>query len=268
MNSPGKEVRLSRLFDKKSGKVVIITMDHAIAHGVLPGIRDTNDVIEKIVAGRPNAMTIHKGLASKYYRKLIEGNTCLICKLSGFSPYNPSLDTQFTEVKEAIKLGADAVAYGASTGDTRQDDMLKTIGHLARECDEYGMPLTVHIYPKGNLIKKEDYYKVENIMYAARAAAELGADIVKTWYTGSPDTFRQVVEACPVPVVIAGGPHSENPIQFFTMVRGALDGGASGVAIGRNVWGSKNPTLMVKALKMIVHENKNVQETMSEIKLE
>ncbi|MGQ9781863.1 MAG: class I fructose-bisphosphate aldolase [Nitrososphaeria archaeon] len=268
MNSPGKEVRLSRLFDKKSRRVVIVTMDHAIAHGVLPGIRNTGDTIDKIVAGRPNAMTIHKGLTSKYYSKLIEGEICLICKLSGFSPYNPSLDTQFTEVKEAIKLGADAVAYGASTGDTRQDDMLKTIGHLARECDEYGMPLTVHIYPKGNLIKKEDYYKVENIMYAARAAAELGADIVKTWYTGSSDTFRQVVEACPVPVVIAGGPPSESVNQFLTMVRGAVDGGASGVAIGRNVWGSKNPTLMVKALRMIVHENRGVQETISELGLE
>ena len=268
MSIPGKEIRFSRLFDRKSGKVIIITMDHAIAHGVLPGIRDTHGIIEKITAGRPNAMTIHKGLASKYYKLLIDSNTCLICKLSGFSPYNPSFDTQFTDIKEAIKLGADAVAYGASIGDTRQDEMLQTIGHLARECDEYGMPLTVHIYPKGNLLKKEDYYKVENIMYAARAAAELGADIVKTWYTGSSDTFRQVVEASPVPVVIAGGPHAENVTQFLTMVRGAIDGGASGVAIGRNVWGSNNPTSMVKALKMIVHENKSVQETITELKLE
>ena len=268
MNSPGKEIRLSRLFDRKSGKVIIITMDHAIAHGVLPGIRNIHDIIEKIVAGRPSAMTVHKGLAAKYYKLLIESDTRLICKLSGFSPFNPSYDTQFTEVKEAIKLGADAVAYGASTGDTRQDEMLKTIGHLAKECDEYGMPLTVHIYPKGNLLKKEDYYKVENIMYAARAAAELGADIVKTWYTGSPETFQQVVEACPVPVVIAGGPHAESITQFLTMVRGAIDGGASGVAIGRNVWGSKDPTIMVRALRMIVHENKSIQETISELKLE
>lgn len=267
MNSPGKEVRLSRLFDRKSGKVVIITMDHAIAHGVLPGIRNTREIIEKITAGRPNAMTIHKGLASKFIKLLIDSDTCLICKLSGFSLFNPTFDTQFTEVKEAIKLGADAVAYGATISDTRQDEMLQTIGHLAKECDEYGMPLTVHIYPKGNLLKKEDYYKTENIMYAARAAAELGADIVKTWYTGSSDTFRQVVEACPVPVVIAGGPHAESVAQFLTMVRGAIDGGASGVAVGRNVWGSNNPTLMIKALKMIVHENKGVQETIAELKL-
>ena len=267
MTNPGKQIRLSRLFDKKSGKVVIITMDHSIAHGVQPGIRNARTAIEKIIEGKPNAMTIHKGLASKYYNLLIESGTCLICKLSGFSLYNPTFDTQFTEVKEAVRLGADAVAYGASVGDSRQDEMLKSISNVARECEEYGMPLTVHIYPKGNLLKKEDYYKVENIIYAARSAAELGADVVKTWYTGSTETFQQVVEACPVPVVIAGGPHAEDVTQFLTMIKGAIEGGASGVAIGRNVWSSKNPALMVKALKMIVHENQSVQETMSKLSL-
>lgn len=268
MVSSGKEIRLSRLFDRNSKRIVIITMDHAIAHGVLPGIKNAKDTIQKVVSGKPNALTIHKGLASKYYSLLIESGTCLICKLSGFSPYNPSYDTQFTDVKEAVKLGADAVAYGAAVGDTRQDEMLKTIGHLAKECEEYGMPLTVHIYPKGNLIKKEDYYKVENIMYAARAAAELGADIVKTWYTGSPETFKQVVESCPVPVVIAGGPHTENVRQFLYMVKGAIEGGACGVAIGRNVWGHKDPTSMVKALKMIVHENMSVDDVINTLSLE
>jgi len=267
MSSPGKEIRLSRLFDKKSGKIVIITVDHAIAHGIMPGIRNISQTLAKITAGQPNAVTVHKGLALKYYNMFIKNAVCLICKLSSFSPYDPSYDTYFTEIKEAIKLGADAVACGASIGDKRQNEMLKIISYLSKECDEYGIPLIVHIYPKGDLIKEEDYYKVENIMYAARVAAELGADIVKTWYPESPDTFKQVIEACPVPVVIAGGPYSKDVIQFLSMVKCAINNGAAGVAIGRNVWASKDPTLMVKALKMIVHENKEVQEVINKLKL-
>lgn len=267
MVSPGKEIRLSRIFNRKSGRAVIITMDHAIAHGVLPGIKYIGETIEKVVAGGPNAITIHKGLVRRFY-KVFAGNVGLIVKTSSFAPYHPSYDVYLTSIEEAIRLGADAVAIGAAVGDSRQADMLRNISALAEESEYYGIPLAVHIYPKGDLLKKEDYYKVENIAYAARVAAELGADIVKTWYTGSVDTFEEVVKSCPAPVVIAGGPKVDSVRQFLEMVRGAIDAGAAGVAIGRNVWGYKNPTLMVKALNLLVHENLTVDEVMRELKLE
>ncbi|MEM4311713.1 MAG: 2-amino-3,7-dideoxy-D-threo-hept-6-ulosonate synthase [Nitrososphaerales archaeon] len=265
--SIGKELRLQRIFDKNSKRTVIITLDHAIAHGVQEGIRDIEDTIEKVVAGEPNCITIHKGLVRKFYKKFM-GKISLILKVSSFSPYHPSYDVFLTSVEEALSYGADAIALGASVGDSRQDLMLKRISKLSKECEHYGMPLTVHIYPKGDMIKEEDRYKTENIMYAARVASELGADIVKTWYTGSIETFREVVKACPVPIVIAGGPKAKNLKEFFIMVKGAMEAGASGVAIGRNVWGSKNPTLMVKALKSLIHDGYEVEQVLKEFTIE
>ena len=242
-------------------------MDHAIAHGVQEGIKDISSAIDKVVEGEPNAITLHKGLVKNYYKKFL-GKVSLILKATAFSPYHPSYDVLFTDIEEAIYYAADAIAYGASVGDSKQDIMLKRLSKLSKECEYYGIPLTVHIYPKGDLIKEEDRYKVENIIYAVRAASELGADVVKTWYTGSVESFKEVIKASPVPVVIAGGPKAKSSLDFFNMVKGSLEAGGAGVAIGRNVWGSKNPTLMVKALKALVHENYSLEELVREFKVE
>ena len=105
-------------------------------------------------------------------------------------------------------------------------------------------------------------HDVDVVKLAVRTGAELGADIVKTNYTGDPDTFKQVVDGCPVPVVIAGGPRVETDRELLEMVKNSVDVGGAGVAIGRNVFQAESPQKTTKAIAGIVHNNLDVDEAL------
>ena len=138
--------------------------------------------------------------------------------------------------------------------------MLADFGRVSRDAAEWGMPLLAMIYPRGGKIQNE--YDVQVIKHAARVGAELGADAVKVSYTGSPDSFRQVVEGCHIPVIIAGGPKMESDRAVLEMVKGAIEAGAAGTSIGRNVFQHQNPTKIVRALCMIVQENVSIDRVL------
>ena len=126
------------------------------------------------------------------------------------------------------------------------------------------MPLVAMMYPRGkNIANPND---VEVVAHAARAGAELGADIIKTNYTGDPESFARVVKGCPVPVVIAGGPKTETDMEFLQMIDGAMQAGARGVAIGRNVFQHKDPVQMTQAIAAIVNQGKSAEEAMKILK--
>ena len=115
------------------------------------------------------------------------------------------------------------------------------------------------VYTRGKKVKSE--YDVAAVKHAARVGAELGADIVKVNYTGSTESFREVVSGCTVPVVIAGGEKVETDEELFTMVDGALKAGAAGASIGRNAFQHADPEGMVRAISMLVHEEASVAES-------
>jgi fructose-bisphosphate aldolase/2-amino-3,7-dideoxy-D-threo-hept-6-ulosonate synthase len=114
------------------------------------------------------------------------------------------------------------------------------------------------VYPRGPKIK--DQHGADVVAHAARVGAELGADIIKTNYTGRVDTFREVVRGCCVPVIIAGGPKAETVQEILQMVQESLEAGGAGVSIGRNVFQHKNPAKMVEAISAIVHKGASVKE--------
>jgi DhnA family fructose-bisphosphate aldolase class Ia len=116
------------------------------------------------------------------------------------------------------------------------------------------------MYPRGPKIQNEHAQEV--VAHAARIGAELGADIVKANFTGTIDTFKAVVESCPVPVVIAGGPKCKTSAEILQTTREAIEAGAAGLSIGRNVFQHENPTLIVKALSAIVHGGASVQQAL------
>jgi class I fructose-bisphosphate aldolase len=126
------------------------------------------------------------------------------------------------------------------------------------------MPLVAMMYTRGSKIKDE--YNPGNVKHAARVAAELGADIVKVVYTGSVDSFTEVVNGCPVPVVIAGGPKMDSDEDIFKMVESALQAGAAGISIGRNAFQHENPTKMVQVLSKMVHQGASVAEAVKMLK--
>jgi fructose-bisphosphate aldolase/2-amino-3,7-dideoxy-D-threo-hept-6-ulosonate synthase len=125
---------------------------------------------------------------------------------------------------------------------------------------EWGMPLLAMMYPRGKKISSE--HDVEVVKLAARAGAELGADIIKTNYTGDIDSFKEVIKGCPVPVVIAGGPKMSTTKDVLEMVRDAVEAGAAGTSIGRNVFQAEDPTKMVRAMAALVHGGEGVDEAM------
>ena len=161
-------------------------------------------------------------------------------------------------------MGADAVSVHINIGSGTEAEQLKKLGKVAEQCDNWGMPLIAMMYPRGkNITNPND---PELVAHVARVGAELGADVIKTNFTGDIDTFRKVVEGCPVPVVMAGGPKTSTDREFLTMVRAAMDAGGRGVAIGRNVFQHDNPTAMTRALTLIVHKGAGVDEAMEALR--
>jgi class I fructose-bisphosphate aldolase len=259
----GKEVRLNRLFNKKSGNILVIALDHAIGWGVLPGIADMHAVMKKIVEAGPDAVTMLKGTAEKVFRPYA-GTIPFIIKCTTFSPYHPQYDALVAQVDEAVRLGADAVAVGATLCGEHQAELLTQLSMVAREADSCGLPTVTHIYPKG--VGKDRQYDEEHVTYAARAAAELNIDIVKTYYTGDPESYARVVKACPSRVVVSGGPKLPSVRDVFQMTYDAMAAGARGVTYGRNVWQTEEPGVMIRALKRIIHEKATVDDAMEVIK--
>lgn len=257
----GKQVRLRRLYNAKSGKILVIALDHAIGWGVVPGIDDIAAVMEKIVEAQPDAVTMLKGTAEKVFRPYA-GAVPFIMKATTFSPYQPAYDTAVATVDEAVRLGADAVAIGCTVCGDRQQELLTQLGEFVRQAGLVGYPTVTHIYPKGNLIGKEDWYKEEYVKYAARAGAELGVDIIKTFYTGNAESYARVVRATPANLVVSGGPKLPALKDVFQMTYDAMRAGATGVTYGRNVWQADNPVAVVQALKHIIHEGGTVNEAL------
>lgn len=257
----GKKVRLRRLINQDSNRFLAIAIDHAIGWGVLKGIEDIQRLIDKVASAGPDTITIQKGIAEKCMDKWA-GIQPFILKCTSFSPYYPDYDGYTGSVEEAVRLGADAISVGVTIGGDKQPELVKNLALLTGKAALYGMPVVAHIYPRGNLVPKDKRYEYENVAYAARIAAELGVDIIKTYYTGDPESYRKVIEACPAPVVVSGGPKLDKLEDVFKMTRDALDSGAAGITYGRNVWQRDNVGHIIKAFKVMIHENASVKEAM------
>jgi len=261
MTEIGKRIRMDRIMNRNTRRTVIIPMDHGITIGPVKGLYDMREAVNKIAEGGANAVLLHKGIIRAGYRGYGR-DIGLIMHLSGSTALGPDPDNKVSvaEVEEAIKLGADAVSIHINVGSETEPEQLRALGRTAKICEEWGMPLLAMMYPRGKKIA--DQYNVEYVKHAARIGAELGADIVKTNYTGSPDTFKEVIRGCPVPVVMAGGPKTETDEEFCQMVYDSVQAGGAGVAAGRNVFQHEHPTDMVKVICGIVHEGLDVKKAL------
>ena len=253
----GKEVRMSRLVNPKSNKMMAITVDHAISRGIAPmtGIQDIQGAIDKIVAGRPDAMTMTGPIAERCLEKHA-GKVSLLCKISSYSPVSPTQDAVFGTVDSAIALGADAVSMVCMTLADFQNEQFEAIGKVAQECRLKGMPLIGHVYPKGESVPVDQRASWENIAYCVRSACELGMDIVKTTYTGDPESMAKAISCVPSSfrVVIQGGDACKTLDDYLNMTYDAMQCGVGGVTMGRFVWDYKDVTALVIALRYIIHE--------------
>jgi len=262
----GKKIRLERIIDRNSGKTVIIPMDHGVTVGPIEGLADMREAVSKVVAGGANAILMHKGMVRAGHRGAGR-DVGLIIHLSAGTSMSPDPNAKelVCTVEEAIKLGADAVSIHINLGAETDKEMLRQLGQVSERCMEWQMPLVAMMYTRGPKIKNE--FDVENVKHAARVGAELGADIIKVPYTGNVDSFREVVQGCPVPVVIAGGPKMDSDEDIFEMVASALKAGAAGLSIGRNAFQHEKPDRIVAALCKMVHENASVEDAIKMLKV-
>jgi len=253
----GKTRRLKRIM-QKDNRTVIVPMDHGVTIGPVQGITNMQNITNQLIKGKVDAILVHKGIA----KNIDADGAGLIVMHSGMSNLGPNVNSkvQVCSVQEAIRLGADAVSVHVNVGSQDEDKMLHNLGKVSDECETYGMPLLAMMYPRGPKIQSE--HEVTVVAHAARIGAELGADIIKTNYTGNIDSFKTVIESCPAPVVIAGGPKCKSLEEILQTTHDSMKAGAAGLSIGRNVFQCEKPTQIAKALHAIVHEGASVEQAL------
>jgi len=261
----GKQIRLERIINRNTGRTVIVPMDHGVTLGPIDGLRNFRDTVSQISKGGADAIIIHKGIIDKGHRG--KGKDIgLIMHLSASTALGPDPNAKSLvgTVEEAIKHGADAVSIHVNIGAENEAQMLADFGRVSGLCLEWGMPLIAMVYARGKKVKDE--YGLDVVGHCARLGAELGADLVKVPYTGSPQTFEKVVSGCPVPVVIAGGPKMDSDIDILNMVEGATKAGGAGASIGRNAFQHVSPEKITRAICQVVHRGISVKQALEILK--
>lgn len=255
MSQAGLQRRTSRIF-KRDGRSVIIAMDHtSFMPGPMPGLGDPSELIRKVVAGGADAVMMPAGSVGAAFDAI--GDAGLILSVN---TAQPGLEKQ---VEAALQLGADAIKcmlYPWWEGHEGTGE----VSWLGAEARRWGMPFMVETVP-GGFNAGAEMRTPERVAAAARIGVELGATMIKTFYPGTAVGMKTVVDYTPVPVVILGGQKAEDERALLASVKEAVDGGAHGVAIGRNIWQHPTPDRMAAAIASIVHGGVTVEEAYREL---
>lgn len=265
----GKAVRLRRIFRRDSGRSFIVALDHGVRFGALKGIEDPRIPVRAAREGGADAVMVTPAIARIIYDEL--GGVALVARVDGAATIiGPDItdDDIVSPIEEAIAVGADAVVAFGYVGVEKERRSLRKLSMISSRCFRYGIPLIAEMIPRE--LASKHYAKsrggwgvdVDSLKLAVRVGAELGADMIKTYYTGDPDSFREVVRSSPVPILVLGGPPTDSVEAFLHMIRDSIEAGARGAVIGRNVWQYSDPIGMVRALSGIVHGYISVEEAM------
>ena len=242
----GKTIRQSRLFCE-DGRAAVVALDHAQFNGALPGLTPIAKAVEAAVDGGADGVILNPGSAGALSAKL--SRRCgLILRLTGASTdRNPVFDYHrlICRVERAVALGADAVIAMGFIGGAGEAASLQLLSEIAEDCRRFGVPLVAEMLP----VDSDHFNDPEWIGLAARAAVELGADIIKAYTTGEA-ADADVIRGCGVPFLAAGGPRSQNATDVAAR---AMKHGAAGIAFGRNVFAAEDPRKVVEDLVRVVH---------------
>ncbi len=246
----------------KEGRGLFLAYDQGIEHGPTDFNEkncDPNFILDIALRGGFTAVVLHKGVAEKYHDRRLP----LILKLNGKTNLvkGEPLSRQVCSVAYALKLGAKAVGYTVYLGSAQESVMLQEFGTIVEQAHDLGIPVIAWMYPRGEMIKDDTSREI--VAYATRAGLELGADAVKVKYTGDSESFRWAVKnAGVVKVFMSGGPKATDYEGFLNQVKGAMDAGASGLAVGRNVWQDTEPLRVTAGLREIVFNGRSVREAL------
>ena len=246
----GMKNRLSRIFNPETGKTVMLAVDHGYFQGPTTGLKNLRETITPLIP-HADCLFITRGMVRNTVDPATDISVCL--RVSGGPSILGELSNEdiVVSMEEALRLNASGVGMSIFVGAANEDRTVSNLGRLVSEAERFGMPVLA-ITAVGREMARDDRY----LGLACRVAAEIGAHIVKTYYCKD---FYKVVEACPVPIVIAGGKKIPEK-EALQMTEDAIKEGASGVDMGRNIFQSDNPVGMIKAARAIVQEGAPAKE--------
>lgn len=251
--------RLRRIF-RRDGRALLVACDHGMISGPDRGIERLGDTLTRVIAGGVDAVMASYGTACRFEDLL--SDVGLVLRVDGAGTELGSMDgpgSQYYTVEDALRLGADALCVTAFPGSRHEEATLEVLARVVRQAHAWGLPVMAEMVP-GGFDSGPEMRTLHSVSVAARVAAELGADWVKTSYVPG---FEHVVATCYVPVVVLGGPEQVDPRTTLEMVRASMDAGASGATVGRNIWKASDPTGMAAALSAIIHQNATVDEAVA-----
>jgi class I fructose-bisphosphate aldolase len=275
-NNSGKTIRLGRILNPQTQRAAVVAFDHGVHLGMSAGIETPGKTLEMLAEAGADAVLVGPGVA-RMYASVFSGRGApgLILRLDWTNRWRAAemlgpeegRGCLMGSVEDAVRLGADAVLVYMFIGYENPEAEAKAVEnvtHVVMECERIGMGCIIEPMARG-LRVGEDIYNADYIAAWSRMACELGADILKTDYSGDADSFRKVIAASFRPVLIAGGPKTNTVREALAMLRGALDAGANGMFIGRNVFQAPDPGRMLRAMRRMVHEDTDVESALAEL---
>lgn len=255
----GIRARLNRI--GTDGKILNVPMDHGITIGATKGLKNIESTVQEVTAAGADSVLTQKGLAERVHpHKNAAG---YLIHLNASTILGPdSNDKRLTgTVREAVELAADGVSIHINIGSNYEPGQLEDLAQITRTAHDYGMPVLAMCYARGPDVTEDD---PDDLAHAARIGEEVGADLVKTGYSGSAESFEPVVNATARPVIAAGGsPRTDR--EMLEQVRGVTDAGAAGVSMGRSIFQHDTPGAMTAAVSKILHDDRSVGEALTKL---
>lgn len=268
MNSrTGKLIRQGRILHPETGRGVAIAYSHGMLRGPMPGLRTQAEMLRTLDALAPaDAVMVSPGMVESTQRFFRGKQTPALIVQADWHNIGRAQDGEFAgqlgastavvTVEQAVAAGADAIMTYLWLGGPdpeRERDEIQRNAEFARECQRWGMPLLIESRGVTDERTPDGEMNIPLIRLHSRIAAELGADFVKTLYTGDPESFEQVVDECTVPVLLAGGQRLDTVAEAVSLVRDAVGAGAAGVVFGRNIFQFPDPGDVVRQVRDVVH---------------
>jgi putative autoinducer-2 (AI-2) aldolase len=249
----GMRNRLSKIIRPSTGRSLVLPIDHGYFMGPTRRLEDPWRTVKPLLP-YSDALMLTRGIL----RASIDPNvdTPVILRVSGGSSIlkeDLSNETITTSIEEAVRLNASALSLSIFIGAPHEHESLKNLARLVDEAEVYGIPVLAVTAVGKELDKRDARY----LALCCRIAAELGARFVKTYYC---DGFEKVVEGCPVPVLIAGGPKMDTELDALRTTHDAIQGGAIGVVMGRNIWQSDHAIPMIRAIRAVIHQGASPED--------
>jgi putative autoinducer-2 (AI-2) aldolase len=242
---------MSRIFKPDDGRTVMLAVDHGYFLGPTERLEVPRKTIEPLIPYADSLMLTRGVLRTSVNPN---SNIPIVLRVSGGASIisnDLSNEAITTSIEDAVRVNASAVTLSIFVGAEHEHQSLVNLAKLVDEGERYGIPVLAVTAVGKEMVRDARYLGL-----ACRIAAELGAQMVKTYYC---EDFEKVVEACPVPVIIAGGKKT-GELDALQLTYNAIQHGAAGVDMGRNIWQSDHPVAMIKAVRAIVHENASVKE--------